>query len=110
PRSGTATAAAPISRLFAFKSSAYRGRVRFRAGTCLLGAVLALALAAPARALSPTVTEFSTGLSSADDVLDIANGPDGNLWFADAVTGGALGRVSTSGSITKFSAGLSPGG
>jgi streptogramin lyase len=84
--------------------------VRFRAGTCLLGAVLALALAAPARALSPTVTEFSTGLSSADDVLDIANGPDGNLWFADAVTGGALGRVSTSGSITKFSAGLSPGG
>jgi streptogramin lyase len=83
--------------------------VRSRAGICLTGALLALALASPARALSPTVTEFSSAFSSADDLLGIASGPDGNLWFADALAGGALGRITTSGDTVKFSSGLGPG-
>jgi streptogramin lyase len=71
--------------------------------------LLALGLAAPAGALSPTVTEFSSGFTSADHLRDIAAGPDGALWFADAATGGALGRITTFGLMTKFTGGLGPG-
>ena len=38
----------------------------------------------------------------------IVVGPDGNLWF-DEARGDALGRISTSGAITEYSAGLSYG-
>jgi streptogramin lyase len=82
--------------------------VRSRAGICIAGVLLALGLAPPAGALSPTVTEFSSGFTSADDLRDIAAGPDGALWFADGGTGGALGRITTFGSMTKFTSGLGP--
>ncbi len=83
--------------------------MRSRAGICLAGILLAFVLASPARALSPTVTEFSSAFSSADDLLGITSGSDGNLWFADAVAGGALGRITTGGDAVKFTSGLGAG-
>ncbi|HEY1237656.1 MAG TPA: hypothetical protein VGE91_04915, partial [Solirubrobacterales bacterium] len=40
---------------------------------------------------------------------DIAAGPEGSLWFPDSGTIAAIGRISTTGQITEFSAGLKPG-
>lgn len=73
---------------------------------CLIGVVLALAFASPAAAITPTITEFSGGLSSTDNPLDIAGGPDANLWFTDAGGGRALGLITSSRQISKFTAGL----
>jgi streptogramin lyase len=73
-------------------------------------AAAALAGAAPAMALTPTITEFSAGLNpgSSPD-LGITPGPDGNVWFADNGTTDAIGRITPAGQITEFSDGLSPG-
>jgi streptogramin lyase len=83
--------------------------VRVRAGIWLIGALFALAFAGTASAMTPSITEFSTGLKSTDNPFAITPGPDGNLWFTDSGTGRAIGRVSTAGSITKFSSGLPMG-
>ena len=109
--------------------------------TMLVGGVAAL----PAAANYPTVTEFTTGLTSnsgpwgisegpsdrlwfTENKLDalgslsadanvfteltglgtvgngrgIAKGPDGNLWVALAGGGGRIGRISPSGTVTEF--------
>jgi len=60
-----------------------------------------------------TITEFSAGLQAANASIPvgIAAGNDGNLWFTDAGCGfgaGAceIGRITPSGTITEFPAGL----
>ena len=41
------------------------------------------------------------------DPAQIQAEPDGNLWFSDR--NGAVGRVTTNGTVSKFSSGLNPG-
>ncbi|HTX59472.1 MAG TPA: hypothetical protein VMH02_07295 [Verrucomicrobiae bacterium] len=50
------------------------------------------------------VTEFSTGLDASAQGRRIVEGPDGNLWFADA--GSRIGRITTAGVITEFTSGI----
>ena len=54
---------------------------------CVLAAAMfciaALVPALPARAATPTVTEFSSGIPLGGQVFGIAAGSDGKLWFAD---------------------------
>jgi streptogramin lyase len=77
---------------------------------CLLAAVALLAVAAPAQAITPTITEFSSGLTSADSPFDVTAGGDGAVWFTDRrASGSAIGRITTGGAITKFTTGLNPG-
>jgi streptogramin lyase len=45
------------------------------------------------------LTEFP--VMSTGNLLDIAAGPDGNLWFTDAGSN-EIGRITTTGAITKF--------
>jgi virginiamycin B lyase len=45
------------------------------------------------------LTEFP--VMSSGNLLDIAAGPDGNLWFTDAGSN-EIGRITTAGAITKF--------
>jgi streptogramin lyase len=57
-----------------------------------------------------TITELpvATGASP----YSITAGPDGNLWFTDPGYGGnpaAIGRMTTGGTVTEFTAGLDPG-
>ena len=77
----------------------------------LLPVVLALALGAQAAAADPVgqVTEFSSGLNAGSDPALIAPGADGNLWFTDAGTTPAIGRITPSGQITEFTSGLNAG-
>jgi hypothetical protein len=71
---------------------------------------LLVAGAVIAAAVSPgVITEFSTGLNAGSAPADIVSGPDGNLWFTDAGSTKAIGRVTPSGGITEFSTGLNPG-
>jgi len=51
----------------------------------------------------------SGGLSRGSVPFGIAAGPDGEVWFADAGTAAAIGRVTAAGRITEFSAGLNAG-
>jgi len=76
---------------------------------CLIGALALLAFAAPASAFTPTISEFTSGLTTADNPFDVAPGPDGNLWFTDAGAAHAIGRITTAGTITKFTVGLPSG-
>ncbi len=55
-----------------------------------------------------TITLFSDGLTPGvewADIRAIARGADGNLWFTESA--GRIGRITTAGVITEFSAGLS---
>jgi len=54
---------------------------------------------------SGTITEYP--LTAGAIPTNITVGPDGNLWFSD--NSGAIGRISTTGSIHEFSAGLQTG-
>ena len=65
---------------------------------------LLMTAAVSAAASAAPITEFSSGLGTDPDALTA--GPDGNLWFVDA---GAIGRITPSGQITEFKAGLNPG-
>lgn len=72
------------------------------AAACLAG-LTALAFAQGASAITPTVTEFSTGLNAGADPESIASGPDGAVWFADfGNTTRAIGRVTADGAIHEF--------
>jgi streptogramin lyase len=63
------------------------------------------------------ITEFSAGLQAGNKSVPrfIARGPDGNLWFTDwgcvpPLSGAcAIGRITPTGAITEFSAGLQAG-
>src|SRR5947209_7554366 len=58
----------------------------------------------------PSVTEFSLPAPN-HGPAGITRGPDGNMWFTevDAVNGNRIGRITPSGQITEFSAGITPG-
>jgi streptogramin lyase len=73
-----------------------------------LGCALLLALAgsvvwaAPAFAQT-AITEFTTGVSGPTAMV---NGVDGNVWFINA---GGIARITSSGQVTTYKAGLDPG-
>jgi streptogramin lyase len=84
------------------------------------GAQTVVTTAAPPPATTTTstsgvVTEFSAGLSAYADPYYITVGPDGNLWFTESFLhdptnrfgGNQIGRMTTSGVVTEFSAGIS---
>jgi streptogramin lyase len=50
--------------------------------------------------------EFS--LPSGSRPLDIIDGGDGALWFTEQGNGGAIGRITTAGTIEEFKTGLTP--
>ena len=72
----------------------------------LLVVLLALPAAVNAAAVG-VVTEFPLPSSSAQPGM-IAKGPDGNLWFTEQ-GGDKVGRITTAGVITEFSAGITSG-
>ena len=47
------------------------------------------------------ITEFREGLAADSSIIDIAAGPDGNVWFTDNGVG-AVGRITPAGQITEF--------
>ena len=55
---------------------------------------------------SGTVTKFSA--PSGSQPAMITAGPDGNLWFTESGGEGAIGRITPTGTITNFTAGLTP--
>jgi virginiamycin B lyase len=68
------------------------------------GALLALLVlaATPAAALgAPTITEYTSGLTTKMGPAGIAAGPDGALWFTESANPGAIGRIGTAGAITE---------
>jgi streptogramin lyase len=84
---------------------------------CLIAAVMAAgSQAEPTLAdMTPSaqMTEFYLGISSFYNVWDIASGPDGNLWFTETpcgFCGGSgppkIGRITPTGVVTEFSAGI----
>ncbi len=87
-----------------------RGReVRTRVLGSLIGLCGALAAATPAAALTPTVSEFSEGLSSGGPTA-ITSGPEGNLWFVQSEDPGRIGKITPSGVITEVASGGSTPG
>ena len=54
--------------------------------------------------LPGTITEFP---DAGSNNAQVRAGVDGNLWFTDRA--GKIGRITTSGAITEFNAGLNPG-
>ena len=50
------------------------------------------------------IAEFSSGLNPGANPAQVQAGSDGNLWFSDRA--GAVGRITTGGTISEFSAGL----
>ncbi len=75
-------------------------------------AAAVLVIGAPAALADPVgqVSEFSTGPQTMPRPEYVAPGADGNLWFTETslVTGvtSVIGRITPSGQITEFSAGL----
>ena len=67
-----------------------------------------LALEALDERIMLSVTEFPVPTPQSNP-YGITRGPDGNLWFTEALAG-KIGRITPAGVITEFSAGLTPGG
>jgi virginiamycin B lyase len=53
---------------------------------------------------SGIVTEFSNGISASVGPSVVAAGSDGNVWFTEGNSGGSLGRITPSGTVTEFPA------
>jgi streptogramin lyase len=70
--------------------------------TVMLLLCAGLATAGGADAITPTITEFSSGLNPGSDPRSITAGPEGTLWFTDGGTTQAIGRITTAGSIHEF--------
>ncbi len=77
--------------------------MRARALPLVLGVLLAGALPSAALA-APTVTEYGSGSGP----LDITAGSDGNVWFVE-FSANKIARVTPTGTLVEFSAGLSGG-
>jgi streptogramin lyase len=67
-----------------------------------------LALEALDERILLSVTEFPVPTPQSNP-YGITRGPDGNLWFTEALAG-KIGRITPAGAITEFSAGITPGG
>ncbi|HYG96363.1 MAG TPA: hypothetical protein VD741_04570 [Solirubrobacterales bacterium] len=53
--------------------------------------------------------EFDAGLNEYSSIAELVPGPGGDVWFADdgsALGGAAIGRISSDGTITRYTAGL----
>lgn len=51
------------------------------------------------------MTEFEAGITGGSNPWSVTAGPDGNLWFTQAGTGG-VGRITPQGVVTEFTAGI----
>lgn len=51
------------------------------------------------------LVDFTSGISPSAGLLGICEGADGNIWFAETTTG-KIGRITPTGSVTEFSAGV----
>jgi streptogramin lyase len=83
-------------------------RRRSVALSCLLAAACLTSILFPLGASADPLgqfTEYRAGLSG--DPHDLTIGPEGNLWFVERQTP-AIGRITPSGVITEFTAGLKP--
>ena len=80
-----------------------RSFLRFARALLLAFALLAVPTAA---ATAAPITEFTTGVS---DPTSLTAGPDGNVWFIEQGTTKAIGRITPSGQVTEFTAGLKTG-
>ena len=56
-----------------------------------------------------TVTEFGSGITAGSLPQWITVGPDGALWFTEGGNPGGIGRITTSGTVTEFRPGMTPG-
>jgi streptogramin lyase len=56
---------------------------------------------------SGVVTEYSAGITLNSEVIQIAAGPDGNMWFTE-LSVNQIGKITTSGVVTEYSAGMTP--
>jgi streptogramin lyase len=54
------------------------------------------------------ISELSGVFPLAGNPKGITRGPDGNLWIAEAGLNGAIARVTRDGTVTEFTAGLTP--
>jgi streptogramin lyase len=54
-----------------------------------------------------TITKYPLSMGAIPTIITV--GPDGNLWFSDDTNGGAIGRITTSGSVQEFTSGLQSG-
>ncbi len=72
----------------------------------LVGVVAVFGVGVAGAAPLGTITEFA-GLNPGGNPAQVVAGPDSNLWFSDR--SGAVGRITTSGVVTEFTAGLNPG-
>jgi streptogramin lyase len=70
----------------------------------LLSAAFFFGLVAPSVAGATAIKEFP--LPAGSDPLGITAGADGNLWFSNAGTTAAIGRITPAGSIKQFTQGL----
>ena len=70
----------------------------------LAALLAALAGAAPAAAITPTLNEFSNPTPSAQPTA-IEPGPDGNLWFLEYANPGGVARITPAGAITQVATG-----
>lgn len=69
-----------------------------------------LVCAGSAAAITPTITEFSAGLTSGGGPSSIAAGPDGNMWFLEYLGPGRIGKITMGGVITEVATGgVTPG-
>jgi streptogramin lyase len=97
----------------------HRRSARFaRPGFAVCLALLAASMLPAAAAAAPLgqVTQFNGfanfGVGAAHNPAGVAAGPDGNVWFTDDGGAGsmnAVGRITPSGTITEFTAGLNAG-
>jgi sugar lactone lactonase YvrE len=65
------------------------------------------------------ITEFSVGITPNSNPSEIAVGPDGNLWFTEPFfitngisgkgTGNQVARITLTGAVTEYSAGITSG-
>ena len=67
-----------------------------------------LALTASSAHAAPTITEFSSGLTTNSAPAEIARGKGGAMWFAEWNAGG-IGRITPGGSIREFFTGITKG-
>jgi streptogramin lyase len=73
-----------------------------------LGAI-ALVAAVPALAQATSISEFALTQHTGSLPVDVTGGPDGNLWFTDAGTTHAIGKITPAGTITEYTQGLAGG-
>lgn len=71
-----------------------------------LHAVAAMLFLVSWAASAQVITEFSAGISAGAAPAFITAGPDGNLWFTEQGTTPRIGRITPTGTVTEFGAGI----